>query len=209
MDNVKVIAPASQQQPLFYQPPVINCDSNASARNAFGIAAQELVYQCLGVTPIPINGNYTTCFDGVKDGTYYEIKSTKLSGGKVVVYDWRMEKEAAAGVPLRYLIVCHKISGQREDVLAAMASKPVTIYSVPAEIVYRVAYASPLNTIKRDKVWSKRNGYEREGYKNGYRNISLRDLAAAVPFVESRVENTLGAGVIRLFMAGGEANGTN
>src|SRR6185436_5250151 len=100
-----ILAPASQQDRLFDLLPVFDCHNTASARNAYGSAAQEIVYRLLGIRPIPINGSYTTNFDGLLDGTYYEIKSTRRKGGKLVIYDWRMEKEQAAGVPLRYLVV--------------------------------------------------------------------------------------------------------
>lgn len=199
MTPTQHLAPPDQQMALFPLPAAtINCHNAASARNAYGSAAQELVYELLGITPIRINGGYAVCFDGILDGTYYEIKSTRQIGGKVVLYDWRMGKEADAGVPLRYVIVCHNIGGQRIDILRELANRNVEIYSIDAALIHEFAGRYQLNHIKRDKQWSKRNGYERAGYRNGYRNVPLKDLASAFCWQVSPIENSLGSGQITL-----------
>ncbi len=195
---MKHLAPTDAQLTLFYQPRVLNCTSTASARNAFGEAAQELVYQLLGVERIPIHGGYAVCFDGKKNGMYYEVKSTRLSGGKVVAYDWRMAKEAESGVPLTYLLVCHSLRGTRADILKAMADGPVTFVSVPAEVVHRYALQCKLMHIKRNGRENARNGYVRGGYNKGYRNLSVKALTEGCEWSEETVENTLGAGVVNL-----------
>lgn len=190
-------APADHQLCLLDVLPVINCTSCASARNAYGNAAQEVVYRLLGVTPIRINGNYATCFDGVKGGVYYEIKSTRLKSGKVVVYDWRIGKEQAAGVTLHYLLVCHSLQGHRADILGTMLRLPVVIYSLPAPVLHDWALRCPLQKLKRD-ARNKREGYYRGGYKDGYRNLPLKQITEHLTFTEERIENPLGPGQVLL-----------
>ena len=194
---MKKNSPAESQLSLIDVLPQINCNSCASARNAYGNAAQEVVYRLLDITPIRINGSYKTCFDGLKDGIHYEIKSTRLSGGKVVVYDWRMEKERTAGVALRYLLVCHSLNKHRADILQAMLDLPVVIYSLPAAILHGFAMRCPLNKLKRGAN-SKRDGYHRGLYQNGYRNIPLKWMVSQLAFDEAPLANALGSGPVIL-----------
>jgi len=198
-----LIAPADSQLDLFHQPKIINCTSMASARNAYGDAAQEIVYTLLGITPIRINGNYDYCFDGARGAEYFEIKSTRAGSGKVVVYDFRMDKERRADVKLTYLIVCHSLRGHREDILQAMAARPVVIYSVPASVVHQFAARCPLNHIRMQAHYTNRTGYSRAGYIEGYRNVSLKWLAEACEWTETAIENTIGTGnvLLRSFVA--------
>lgn len=192
-----VIAPPDPQIPLLWVPPVINCWNTASARNAYGNAAEEIACHLLSITPIPIDGRYTTCFDGVRDGAYFEIKSSKHKGGKVVVYDWRLNKEQSAGVSLTYLLVCHSLSGERSDILRAMASRSILIYSVPADVLHTFAFACSLNIVKR-QAKNPRDGYARAGYRDGYRNLPISQMHTACRWHDKQITNTLGTGKVTL-----------
>lgn len=196
------LAPVDAQLGLFYHHKTITCDSSASARNAYGDAAQEIVYSLLGITPIRINGSFEVCFDGKRGDTYYEIKGTKLGSGKVVIYDFRMAKERATGVPLNYLIVCHSLRGHRDDILTAMADRPITIYQIPASVVYAFAEQCDLRFLQRPGK-SKRCGYSRAGYIDGYRNVPLKWMAGECKWTETSIENTIGTGVVTLRTYGG------
>lgn len=203
---IQTIAPPSAQASLFSVQKVINCDSPGSARSAYGNAAQELVYTLLDITAIPINGTFTTCFDGIQGGMYFEIKSTKLQGGKVVVYDWRIKKETEAGVPLTYLIVCHKLKGEREDIVQAMADTGIVIYSLPAAVLHRFALDTPLRTLKPSDS-NARSGYMRGEYKSGYRNIDLHTIIDSCQWENRELLNTVGSGTATLRTYTGGTNG--
>lgn len=169
------IARASGQIDLIDVPPKLDAWNNATARNAYGTAAQYLVCKTLGLRPIPINGNYPVCFDAEDNQFFYEIKSCK-AGAKVVIYDWRMEKEASAGVPVRYAILIHNVRGARTDILSEMQSKPWKILLLPLDVIKAQWEKSPLHVYTPSTAYQKRLGYAREGYKNGYRNLSVTQL---------------------------------
>lgn len=194
---IQTIAPPSAQGCLFYTAPVINCDSPASARCAYGNAAQEIVYALLDIERIPINVQYSTNFDGKKGAMYFEIKSTKQQGGKVVVYDWRVQKEILANVPLTYLLVCHKLNQHREDIVQVMADTGVVIYSLPAAVVHHLAHELPKRTLKMSEA-NARSGYMRGEYKTGYRNIDLRTIIDSCQWSNSEILNTIGTGTVTL-----------
>ena len=186
--------------------PVWSCDSGAAARNAYGAAAQEIANRFLGLTNVPINGNYAVCFDAYKDGVWYEVKSTHAKAGKVVMYDWRMGKdaEAAQDKELVYVLVGHSIKKVREDILMAMLAKPVILWVLPWQVVHSVAMQCPLQKLKRSNrktEWSVRNGYERDGYKDGYRNVNVKDIVAATSWVEQALVNPWGEGTVTLMRA--------
>ena len=188
------IAPVADQPLLFWMPPVIHCDSGASARNAFGTAAEEITRELLELERIPINGSYDVCFDAKKGEKYFEIKSTSKKGGKVVLYDWRLEKDEASGVDLTYIIVCHGIEGQREDIVQAMLSRPLELLLLPGEIIRAMALEMPKQTIKSELVegWSERSGYARSGYKDGYRNLPLKTIWKRLSWTTTTLPNPCG-----------------
>jgi hypothetical protein len=191
------LAPTDTQGRLFEVPSVLNAGSEGAARYIYGEAAQRIVYAHLGITPIPINGKFPICFDGCRGETYYEIKSLNFKRGKVVLYKWRMEKEESAGVPLDYILVCHDLSGDREDIVTAMAGRSIRFYILPSRIVHDAAKKTPLRMLKREA----KGGYARNGYKNGYHNVSLLQIVGGVSFREVTVANQLGAGDMTLRVA--------
>lgn len=192
---MKKLAPASPQQSLFYQPPIINATGSASARNAYGAAAQELVIKLLDLEPIKINGQYSTCFDGKKGEDYYEIKSVKR-GGSVVCYDWRMVKESEAEVMVYYAILIHQLKGEREDIFQKFADHDLTVIVAPAKIVHTLAYQQKLY-IQEPKDWwaEKRCGWVREGYNRGYRNVPVKVLLSIAQDMGT-LANPYGKGVV-------------
>ena len=171
------LARASQQLSLLSIAPSINATSNASARNAYGSAAQEIVCAALDIRPIPINGNCEVCFDAESPAGFFEIKSVRR-GAKVVIYDWRMSKEACAGVTLYYAILIHQLKGQREQILEAMIAREPEILVLPAELVHTAARLSSKRTHQSAWATGTRNGYTRAGYCDGYRNVSISQLMA-------------------------------
>jgi hypothetical protein len=178
------IARASGQGKLLDVPPRYRIDCNAQARNAYGAAAQEIVCEALCIEPIPINGNCAICFDAENRHTkeFYEIKSVK-KGGKVVVYDWRRKKEANAGVLVRYAILVHNVRGCRDgaQLFKAFAEGGVEIVVVDHTVVHALADQLPLQQIKTEHARHApgATGYNRKGYKDGYRNVPIRDIKAA------------------------------
>lgn len=194
------VAPVAAQPTMFWVPPMLNCDSNASARNAFGTAAEEIVRELLGLERIPINGSFDVCFDAKRGAQYYEIKSTSQKSGKVVLYDWRMGKDVEAGVSLTYVIVCHSINGARKDIITTMLTKPLELLLLPAEIIHELAYQCPIQHLKTELVegWSDRSGYARDGYKDGYRNLPLTTILRELEWTTTTIENPLGGNEITL-----------
>lgn len=173
------LAPPNRQLSLLTVAPSYRITKNAQARNAYGTVAAELVCAALRLETIPINGNYSICFDAARDGRFYEIKSVRRSG-KVVIYDWRMDKEANVKVPLYYAILIHNVrksDGRR--LVEEMTSSALELLVIEASRVHAIARAQPLQRFLQLAL-DPRNGYTRRGYKDGYRNVPvrlLRDLA--------------------------------
>lgn len=148
---------------------------NAQSRNGYGSAAQYLSCAALGLDGIAIDGSKDVCFDAEKDGQFYEIKSVR-KGGKVVIYDFRMEKEQATGLPLKYLIFVHKLKGVKssEELWSTISQTEFDILLIDARTIHKFASQCPLNKIK--KIHGGRCGYAREGYIRGYRNLPVKQL---------------------------------
>lgn len=172
---------ASGQLSLLSVDPMLNASSNAEARNAYGTAAQLIVCESLGLFPIAIDGRYDICFDAELDGIFYEIKSVHKSG-KLVVYDWRLEKEMACGVLCFYAIMVHNLRGARSDILNCLRKNIHRIVVVPLDTISSAARKCPLNIPKPCLPDNKRNGYNRKGYCRGYRNIPVSMILKSVSF---------------------------
>ena len=205
------LAPVSTQGALFELFPVVNCRNESAARNAYGNAAQEAAYRLLAIDRIPIDGRYRVNFDGKRGDTYYEMKSLRLVGGKVIVYDCRIEKERATGVPLRYLLICHGLKKERADVLQKMLDGGLVFYDLPAELIHTYALTLKLRTVKTDARSRSegRPGYRRPGYDKGYRNVSVSKMlkTPGVTITEKEIPNPLGAGCVVLRSVTWEAEG--
>lgn len=173
------LAPTDQQCALGFEiASRFQIPSVAVARNAYGAAAQEIVCRAMKLDPIQINGKAKVCFDAVRDGMFYEIKSVR-AGSKVVIYDWRLKKEVEAGLPVHYAILAHRIGGARtsDEMWDAYARRNLRIYVLPLNTVVELASTCPLTIPKKPlgKV-AKRFGMLRSGYADGYRNLGVRAL---------------------------------
>lgn len=174
--NHSDLARASRQQEFgFNLLPYYPLKKNAQARNAYGSAAQHLVCTALRLRPIPINGSKRVCFDAEDDFQFYEIKSVR-KGGKIVLYDWRMEKERLAFVPLSYAILVHqnKPVKNSEKMWEQMATQPLHLLQCSHQLIHTIASLQPLRKLVKDG--GPRCGYSRHGYKEGYRNVPLQTL---------------------------------
>jgi hypothetical protein len=172
------IAPENKQPVLLDVLPVWNCTDNATARNAYGSAAQEIICRVLKLDPIPINGNFDVCFDAKDKNTWYEIKSVRRNH-KVVLFDFRLEKEANSGVPFKYAILVHNLRCARVDILSAMIASRPEIIVIEGAKVHEVHARFPLRrpeSIHPDRHNPSYNGYTREGYNRGYRNVPVNEL---------------------------------
>ncbi len=158
-------------------------ERNAQARNAYGSCAQEIVCAALGLYPIAIDGSCEVCFDAEKDDTFYEIKSAQRAS-KVVVYDWRIKKEADAGKPLRYAVLLHRAggAGSSQELWRDMALT-ATLLVVSAATVHAEAMKQPLKKIGDASAsrQSMRFGYSRKGYIDGYRSVPVKNLLGFAP----------------------------
>jgi hypothetical protein len=165
-------AVASRQMNLLEVQPVFHIPSNAHARNAYGTAAQEIACAALGLLPIPIDGSKSICFDA-SDGHFpYEIKSVHRNG-KVVIYDWRMEKEAT--VPdSRYLLLRHSVRGHRDGktLYQAFADNGLEAWIISTPSIHSIARRETKRVMLSDSK-APRCGYNRKGYREGYRNVGL------------------------------------
>lgn len=175
------IAPPDPQPLLLETAPSWLITKNAQARNAYGTIAQHLVCAALRLAPIPINGNYDVCFDAVSGSTYYEIKSVKAKSGKVVVYDWRMEKEAKVKVDVWYAVLLHNVrksNGVR--LLEEFIEGGLEMVVMPVGVVHEVARECALMMPKVGA--DPRMGYNRTGYREGYRNVPVQALRELCTF---------------------------
>jgi hypothetical protein len=168
------IARAGNQMSLLSVQPVYKVEKNAQSRNAYGNAAQEIVCACLGLSPIAINGNYDICFDAEKDGCFYEIKSAYQRSGRLIIYDWRLQKEGNSGVKLFYAVLCHNAKGCKNGagLYRELQDFGLSILLIPIAVIAREAQRYPLRTYTPSNR-NIRYGYGREGYKAGYRLVPL------------------------------------
>ena len=111
----------------------------------------------------------------------------------MVVYDWRMQKEASAGGSLVYAVLVHRVRGARTsaDMWRAFLSRGLEILIVPAPAVHAVAGLAELRKVASvNHPDGARMGYNRKGYREGYRNVSLgalRELAPVERIVDAQV----------------------
>lgn len=197
-------ATASRQMNLLEVQPVFHIPSNAHARNAYGTAAQEIACAALQLFPIPIDGSKSICFDASDGVRPYEIKSVHRNG-KAVIYDWRMEKEAT--VPeSRYLLLRHSVRGHRDGhtLYQAFADGGLEAWIISTPSIHHIARQEQKRVLLANSK-DPRCGYNRKGYKDGYRNVGLnrflpllveaqisKFMLYGIPFqVTVRVENSL------------------
>lgn len=159
--------------------PTIEFKNPGASRNYYGSAMEDLICSVLSLQSIPINGNYEVNFDAKDDKFFYEFKSVKR-GGRSVLYDFRMEKEKPYVKTLYYVFGVHNAAGAKstKDLWGMFKSRGVTLLRIPAAIVHREALKEPLHRIKTERIRnaSRRAGYARRGYRDGYRCLPLKNL---------------------------------
>ena len=156
--------------------------SQGEARVRMGLRIESLVCSLLGLTPIPINGQYDVNFDAghysKENETFFEIKSVK-AGGKSPIYLFRLEKELEAqkqtGCPVYYLFCTHKVKAviSQEAITLGLLKGDINIYAVPLDMVNKMSKNLHVRKMKRDTP----SGYNRKGYCEGYINFPVKDLA--------------------------------
>lgn len=148
--------------------------TSGQARVFAGTVAEEIVCRGLGLSLLKPDARYGVCFDAVRGGTFYEIKSVR-AGNKSPLYDYRMEKEAGAGVPLVYLFARHdgRRFTSRERIHSELSGTMRDVYALPAALVHALAGEYPLRNIRTEvgPDGKDRCGYNRKGYAEGYRNL--------------------------------------
>lgn len=171
---MKVNRPTERQGLLFKIFKDFDFVSTGSARTHYGAAIEEVICAALNIYSIPINGNYEVNFDAFKGPQFYEIKSVK-AGSKVVLYDWRLEKEKPYTKDLNYLFGVHRVTGAKSnrELWSQIAYKGLMIIEAPAKLIHDLAAKEPLRKIKHEK----QSGFSRAGYCEGYRNLPLKSLA--------------------------------
>lgn len=175
------LAQPSRQLELLSVQPVYNIPTNAHARNAYGCAAQEIVCAAMGLRPIPIDGSKEICFDAATpdESRHFEIKSVH-NNAKIVIYNWRMTKEAK--VPsARYIILKHRVRRHRDGhtLFQAFADGGLECWVLSMQTVHHVAQQEPSRILlAKNKEGAvnedPRNGYNRAGYRDGYRNVPMK-----------------------------------
>jgi hypothetical protein len=168
------LAPPDGQLELLDCPPTFDIKNNASARNAYGTAAQEIACAALALTPIRINGNYEVCFDAKRGEVFYEIKSCRRTS-KVVVWKWRIEKERKTGVSYRYAIVTHNAPKIRDggNLFGLLNQRGIDIFMIEGWKIGALALQQPL------KAWLAKDplhGSNRVGYREGYYCIPMKQI---------------------------------
>lgn len=155
--------------------------SVASGRSFSGHAAEAIVRSALNMQEVAHDGKNTHNYDGawLKGESYLfaEIKSVR-KGGKVVVYDWRLEKGSLMPEDsLVYLIAVHSCRGAKshEEMSARMVETLDTVYALTSDEIKHLATSEPLRQVKPMDE-SGQNGYNRKGYCEGYRNIPLHKI---------------------------------
>lgn len=178
MLTIKTVRNPSTQARLFEEPDLINFPSLASARTRFGEAAEELACEAFGLDNIPTDGRFDVCFDAQdRKGNFFEIKSVR-QGGAIPLWNWRIEKDRKAGVPLFYIIVQHKTGGVKNthDLWDGFAKTVKEIFIVPLGIMETLHSEGKLVTPKTIST----HGSMRKGYCEGYKLVPTKKLESRI-----------------------------
>lgn len=173
-----------EQPTLFVLPsPQKEFGSNGAARSHYGQVVQSAVCGILGLAEIENSGAYDVVFDAQcrRSKQFFEIKSVHATN-KVPLYVWRLQKDEDSGVAPIYLFGIHKVRGARsiqecwekmgESLTRIIALKHSTVTALTADVKLR-------QLVKERK--GSRMGYERKGYCDGYKNLSVGAICEAAP----------------------------
>lgn len=177
-----------EYQPLLLDvPQTKQIDPGGEARTRYGRVVEKAVIRLLDLQDIPNSGNYDVVYDAGKRhddrDLYYEIKSLRRNN-KCPIYDWRLKKDAESKVNPVYLIAVHDCKKMPDmvELWQGMAETMTDIYALSLPTITRLANNEPLKEIKTVSTESgPRNGYQRKGYREGYRNIPFQTIAS-LPF---------------------------
>ncbi len=176
--------------PLGLGVPSLDLTLKPGASRAYsGVAMEEVLRGLLSLQPGLTNGTAATCPDGYTHlDRPVEMKSLR-KGGKLVVYDWRMAKDIPSTL---YIIGVHNRTkcGNLSDIWEKLSKTLHCVFILGAHEVAKLAYAQELNAITTQRTASGvRNGYQRKGYKEGYRNVPyghlMRVARVQLPFLVS------------------------
>lgn len=179
-------AAAMTQLALLDLAPSLAIRNVAHARTVYGELAQVIACRALGLTPISIDGRCETCFDAerrdaaaAEAARFFEIKSVHRRG-KLVLYQWRMEKEARFP-GLVYVLVVHQARCCQNMVeLVAAYTRGLELWLVPSPVIHAAANLAPLRQHAAATVAHAapcaRNGHLRAGYVDGFKNVPLAGL---------------------------------
>lgn len=177
--------PKKRQPELFPVEFSGSIDTGGALRVRSGARIEDVVCRALRLTPISISGSYDVCYDA---GTYhrgkeifFEIKSLRKHN-KSPLYVFRLKKDVKAtkqcGVPLIYAFCIHNIESgceSQEEITKSLLSHPIQINLLPLSQVIELTKDLPLKQIKSDNGT---NGYNREGYADGYKNLSQKTISS-------------------------------
>lgn len=139
------------------------------ARGHCGRFVEQVVRSALGLREIRIDGRYDVCFDAYSGGVYFEIKSLRCNS-KCPLYCWRIQKDIRASVPVVYLFALHR--AKEFDTFADLYTKLLpSLNAVHALTVAEVKILADAEPVVIPTNSGKRNGYNRKGYRDGYRNV--------------------------------------
>lgn len=172
--SIKTVTGYQEQGRLFVEPDLIAFPSLASTRTRFGEAAEEVACKALGLTPIPTDGRFDICFDAQDTkGNFFEIKSVRRTGA-VPLWNWRIEKDQAAKVPLFYVLVTHDASVVKDslELWGAFSETVKDIFIIPLAVMVELHKAGKTVKVKTNKE----HGSMRKGYCRGYRNVSVKSV---------------------------------
>ena len=141
---------------------------------------EMILTEAFKLNPIKINSLFEINFDAEREEQFYEIKSLHRSS-KLPLYDWRVAKEQSAQVKVFYLIGLHRVRGalSEVEVWEKMEDTLSEIVLLPAREIHNLARGLEL---KQNRASTNPEvGYQREGYKDGYRNVSAKSIRAKAP----------------------------
>ena len=165
---------SDHQTSLFEIEPVFEFGPVAARRAHYGNLMESVVCHFLKIQPLPIFSSKKINLDArsVTGDRLYEIKSVRRSS-KVPLYDWRMKKEKEVN-GLFYVFAIHSINQATNatEWFNQIEDTGIRLIEVPTSEVHRMAEGLPLQ-INRSSV---KCGYNREGYKEGYRNLPVKEI---------------------------------
>jgi len=164
--------------------PLYPLDKEAQARVAYGSVAEGITCSVLSLRKIPINGKADICFDAEVGKFFFEIKSVK-STGKVIIYDYRMKREVKVR-NVFYAILTHRVKSHKDPstLFQTFIDNGLELFIAPAKIIKKTALECPLVTVEHEN--HKATGYNRVGYREGYRALPVKKLRNILPVTSER-----------------------